>query len=75
MSEWHNIFTAPDDGKEFLAWFGHQKVMALVRWHRVNRVWMSKGEVVHGFMANATHWTSLPSPPTPSKARQTEEAR
>ena len=62
MSDWQTIESAPKDGTEFLACYAHQgNVMALIRYDRVHRCWLNKGDVVHGFEANATHWQRLPS--------------
>jgi Protein of unknown function (DUF551) len=61
---WQPIETAPKDGKSFLACYGHQgNVMRIVHWMGLYGVWMSQGDVLHGFSTNATHWMPLPEPP------------
>ena len=61
---WHPVETAPKDGREFVASWGHQGgVQMLVNYSRVWKTWMSKGEPINGFEANATHWFLVPNPP------------
>ena len=59
--KWKTIETAPKDGTEFVAAYERQGfVKELVRWNTVHGFWMSKGEWLPGFEANATHWLELP---------------
>jgi glycine/D-amino acid oxidase-like deaminating enzyme len=63
-SAWRGIESAPKDGTEFLAAYARQGfVKQLVRFNRVWSHWESKGVVVPGFEANATHYMPLPPPP------------
>lgn len=64
--DWNLLETtpAPDDGSEFLAAYGHQGgVKKLIRWDRVHKRWMSKGEIAFGFETNVTHWMAIPKLP------------
>ena len=61
VPSWQPIETAPQDGSEFVAAYGHQGfVKKLVNWNRIYARWESKGAVQLGFMENATHWMPLP---------------
>ncbi len=58
---WQPIVTAPKDGTEFVAAYANQGfVKLLVSFNPFYNIWVSKGEWVPGFEANATHWISLP---------------
>ena len=66
MSEWQPIETAPKDGSEFIACWGWQgNAMQFVRFDPARKLWLSKGEVIAGFLHNATEWTARPQPPPP----------
>lgn len=61
---WMPIETAPKDGTEFIAAYARQGfVKELVRWNTVHKFWISKGEWLPGFEANATHWIPIPEDP------------
>lgn len=61
---WQTVETAPKDGSEFIAAYGHQAfVKELCRWDTIHRRWMSKGKIVHGFETNVTHWHPMPANP------------
>ena len=68
--EWRPIESAPKDGSEFVAAYGHQGfVKQLVRWGKLYKRWESKGKPELGFLENATHWMPLPDPPIAAKPR------
>jgi hypothetical protein len=61
---WRPIETAPKDGTEFIAAFGHQGfVMMLFSYNTIHGYWQTKGIPNQGFLENATHWTPLPAKP------------
>lgn len=61
---WRPIGTAPKDGTEFVAAYANQGfVKQLVSFSPFHNIWVSKGEWVPGFEANATHWFPLPPAP------------
>ena len=63
-AQWQPIETAPKDGIEFLAAYGHQGfVKKLVSWNALMGYWQSKGVPEFGFIENATHWMPIPSKP------------
>lgn len=65
VGAWQDIATAPKDGAEFLAIWGHQgNVMQVVKWNALHKFWQTKGEPIAGFTANATGWMPLPLPPS-----------
>jgi len=62
LDGWQPIETAPKDGNEFLAIWGHQgNVVQVVKWNRLHKFWQSKGEPIAGFATNATRWHALPA--------------
>lgn len=64
MTKWQPIDTAPKDGTEFIATWGHQGfVMMLVSYNKVHGYWQMKGSPIRGLLENATHWMPLPDAP------------
>lgn len=62
---WMPIESAPKDGREFIAAWGHQAgVMRFVSYNKIHGFFQSKGEPILGFMNNATHWRESPPKPT-----------
>jgi predicted lipoprotein with Yx(FWY)xxD motif len=72
---WQDIETAPKDGTEIIACWGRQgDVMQIVRFDRIHKVWMTKGDPILGFKSNVTHWMPLPAAPTITRKSKSEEA-
>lgn len=64
LPPWQLVETAPKDGTEFVAAYGHQGfVKELVRWDDLHKCWSSKGNPVLGFETNVTHWHPMPANP------------
>ena len=60
--EWQPIESAPENGDEFLAADANQGfVKQLVYFNKINKCWLSKGQVVVNFKGQFTHWLAIPA--------------